>query len=156
MSFSDDDFETTVAEETVDPLQISPSWSRLENRIGDLILDYAIGVSILALIPIPRFFTAKILVAAGLNLKMMGDIGRLCQFWGGQGPLAIAGNLFGGIGAFAMALMAWLTVLGIGIYVPYIKGLALAAAFFTLTWNIGQATKQFYASSYGDGRKRRP
>ncbi|NJK28712.1 MAG: hypothetical protein HC851_09805 [Acaryochloris sp. RU_4_1] len=121
----------------------------------DLILDYAIGVSILALIPVPRFFTAKILLAAGLNLKMMWDIGRLCQFWGGQGPLAIAGNLFGGIGAFAMALTAWLTVVGIGIYIPYVKGLALAAAFFTLTWSIGQATKQFYGSSYGDGRTRR-
>lgn len=121
---------------------------RQERRVRDLILDYALGISIIGLIPISGLFTLKLLVAAILLLKLMWDIRKLLDFRRGQDALAIAGNLFGGLGAFAMAFTAWLTFFGIGIFVPYVKGLSLAAALFTLTWGIGQATKQFYASGH--------
>jgi len=126
----------------------SAAFVRQERRSRDLILDYALGVSILGLIPIKGLYSAKLLVTAALLLKMMRDIGKLSGFRKGQGPLAIAGNLFGGLGAFAMAFTAWLTFYGLGIFIPYLQGLSLAAALFTLTWGIGQATKQFYASAY--------
>jgi len=122
---------------------------RQERRVRSLILDYALGTSILGLIPIPGLFSLKLLLAAGCILKMMWDIGKLWGFRKGQDGLAIVGDLFGGIGALAMAFTAWLTFFGLGVFVPYLRGLSLAAALFTLTWAIGQATKQFYASGMG-------
>lgn len=119
---------------------------RREHRVRDLILDYALGISILGLIPIPRIFTLKLIIALGLILKMIWDIGKQWRWRKGQDFLAIAGVFFGALGALAMAFTAWLTFVGVGVFVPYLKGLAIAAAFFTLPWAIGQAVNQFYAS----------
>jgi uncharacterized protein (DUF697 family) len=132
-----------------EPIVIPKNLVRQEHLVRDLILDYALGASILGLIPIRGLFTVKLLVAAGLILKMIWDIGKLWGFRKGQDFLAIAGSFFGGLGALAMAFTAWLTMFGIGLFVPYIKSFALAAALFALTWSIGQATKQFYSSGYG-------
>ena len=119
---------------------------RQERRARSLILDYALGTSLLGLLPVPRFFTLKLVLAFGLTLKMIWDISKLWRFRRGQDLLAIAGLFFGLLGAFAMTFTAWLTFLGLGVFVPYLKGLALAAAFFTLPWSVGQVVKQFYAS----------
>ena len=115
-------------------------------RLRNLILDYALGASILGLMPIPRFFTLKLLLTFGLILKMSWDIGNLWRFRKGQDVLARAGVFFGSLGALAMAFMAWLTFWGLGVFVPYLQGLALAAALFTLCWGVGQVVNQFYAS----------
>lgn len=122
------------------------SVERQERRVRNLILDYALGTSILGLIPIPRLFTLKILLALGLIIKMIWDIGKQWRWRKGQDLLAIAGGFFGILGAFAMAFTAWLTFFGLGIFVPYLKGLAVAAALFMLPWGMGQAVNQFYAS----------
>ena len=119
---------------------------RQERQVRNLTLDYALGTSILGLIPIPRLFTLKLLLALGLLLKMVWDISQLWRFRKGQDLLAIAGVFFGSLGAFAMAGTAWLTLFGLGVFVPYLKGLSVAAALFTLTWGLGQAVNQFYAS----------
>lgn len=119
---------------------------RKEREIRNLVLDYAIGVSLLGLIPVRGWLMVKLLVAAGLILKMMRDVGARWGFPGGQDPLALAGNIFGGLGAFAIALMAWATLLTLGLFVPYVGRFAIAAALFTLTWTLGQVTNQFYAS----------
>ncbi|MBV8884756.1 MAG: hypothetical protein JO235_12280 [Chroococcidiopsidaceae cyanobacterium CP_BM_RX_35] len=119
---------------------------QIEREVRALILDYALGVSILGLIPIRGTLTLKLLIAAGLLLKMMRAVGAKWSFPKGQDVLAIFGNLFGGFGAFAMAFMAWLTMFSVGLFVPYVGSLAVAASLFTLTWGLGQATSQFYAS----------
>ena len=125
---------------------MSQSKMRRGQRVRSLILDYALGTSILGLIPIPRLFTLKLLLALGLGIKMIWDIGKMWRFRKGQDLLAIAGVFFGSLGALAMAFMAWLTFVGLGVFVPYLKGLAIAAALFTLPWGVGQAVNQFYAS----------
>jgi len=128
------------------PVTVTLKSAQLEREVRALILDYALGISILGLIPIPRLLTLKLLIAAGLLLKMMRDVGAKWRFPRGQDILAIFGNLFGGIGAFAVAFMAWVTMFSIGLFVPYVGSLAVAASLFTLTWGLGQATSQFYAS----------
>ena len=129
--------------------------ARQERRVRNLILDYALGTSILGLIPLPRLFTLKLLVTFGLILKLIWDIGKLWRFRKGQDLLAIAGVFFGVLGALAMAFTAWLTFFGLGIFVPYLKGVAFAAALFTLPWGIGQAVNQFYASGDESGVRQR-
>ena len=127
---------------------------RQERQVRGLILDYALGTSILGLIPLPRLFTLKLLLAFGLILKMIWDIGKLWRFRKGQDLLAIAGVFFGVLGALAMAFTAWLTFFGLGVFVFYLKSLAFAAALFTLPWGIGQTVNQFYASGEESGRRR--
>ena len=117
-----------------------------QRRVRSLILDYALGTSLLGLLPMLHAFTLKLGLALGLTLKMLWDIGKLWHFRRGQDLLAIAGLFFGLLGAFAMTFTAWLTFLGLGVFVPYLKGLALAAALFTLPWSAGQVVNQFYAS----------
>lgn len=127
-----------------------PNYARQERETRNLALDYALGASILGLIPIAGLLTLKLVVAIGLLVKMSWDLGAKWKFAKGQDILAIAGYLFGLLGALAMAFMAWLTLLAIGLFVPYAGSFKMAAALFTLTWMVGQITNQFYAS----GRKK--
>ncbi|ACB52111.1 hypothetical protein cce_2763 [Crocosphaera subtropica ATCC 51142] len=121
----------------------------------NLVLDYALGASLLGLIPITSLLSLKFLVTIILIIKMCWDIGRKWKFARGQDILAIIGYCFGWLGAFAMAFMAWLTLLGIGLFIPYISSFKLASALFTLTWMVGQSTNQYYASGHGKSKKRK-
>lgn len=116
-------------------------------QVRDLILDYALGAAVIGLIPVPGFLLIKIIAVVILIIKMRRNIAALWGFPKGHDILAFVGNWFGSLGALAIALMAWLTVVGLGVLVPYINSLAQAAAFATLTWAQGQVTNQFYFSS---------
>lgn len=116
-------------------------------QVRSLIFDYAIGAAIIGLIPIPHLLIFKLLGVAALILKMLRDIGSHWGFPKGVDGFAILGNLFGFVGALAIAFMAWLTVFGLGILYPSIRVLSLAAAISTLTWTLGQITNQYYMSS---------
>jgi len=145
----------SMSQEQSDNLVVIQSAASVENgrrvRQGrNLALDYALGAAIIGLNPFPGTLTITLLISSVLVLKMMRDIGAHWGFARGQDPLAIAGNLFGGLGAFAIALMAWVTVFCIGILAPLVRAFALSAALFTLTWAIGQTTNQFYASGRSD------
>lgn len=120
---------------------------RKEQQSRQIALDYALGVSILGLIPISGLITLKLLIAILLILKMNWDISVKWKFVKGQDFLAIAGYIFGIIGGLTMGLMAWLTILAIGVFIPYMGSLSLASALFTTTWMLGQATNQFYATA---------
>lgn len=113
----------------------------------NLILDYALGAAVIGLIPIRGWLILQFVVIVVLIIKMRRDIGALWGFPKGHDILAFVGSWFGSVGALAIALMAWLTLLGIGVVIPYVDSLALAAAFATLVWAQGQMTNQFYISS---------
>ena len=136
-------------------MQITPDYVRQERESRNLALDYALGVSILGLIPISGLLTLKFLLATVLIVKMSRDIGNKWKFPKGQDILAIAGHLFGLLGAFAMAFMAWLTLLTMGLFIPYVGSFKMAGALFTLTWMLGQTTNQFYASTWKTVKRRR-
>ncbi len=123
-----------------------PFLLRRQRQIRNLILDYAMGSALIGLNPFHGILTLTLVVVGVLSLKMMWDIGHLWGYTKGQDPLAIAGNLFGFLGSFALAFMAWLTMFSFGSVVPLFSGFAISAAFFTLTWTLGQVTNQFYAS----------
>lgn len=119
---------------------------RLHRDVRNLILDYALGASLLGLIPISGLLSLKLAIAALINVKMMHDIGHRWHFVKGQDILAIFGNLFGALGAITLSMGAWFTFFALGLFIPYVGSLAIAAALFTATWAIGQATNQFYAN----------
>ena len=117
-----------------------------QRQIRNLILDYAIGAALIGLNPFRGTLTLTLLVVGVLILKMIWDIGSKWGYTKGQDPLAIAGNIFGFLGAFALTFMAWVTIFCFGLFVPLLSGFAMSAAWFTLTWTLGQVTNQFYAS----------
>lgn len=123
-----------------------PFLIKRHQKIRNLILDYAVGAALIGLNPIRGTLTLTLLVVGILILKMIRDIGYSWRYTKGQDPLAIAGNLFGFLGAFALAFMAWVTLFCVGLFMPLFSGFAICAALFTLTWTLGQVTNQFYAS----------
>ncbi len=115
-------------------------------EVRDLILDYAIGISILGFNPFPGINLVTNTIAGGLILKMIQDVGRKYGYPKGQDAIAIIGSIFGGFGAFAAALVSWSTVSFFGLFIPVIGEFAATSFLFTLTWALGQATNQFYLS----------
>ncbi|WP_293132621.1 hypothetical protein [Microcoleus sp. bin38.metabat.b11b12b14.051] len=124
----------------------APNLVEINKQIRDLIIDYAIGSAIMGLNPLPGTMTVTLLAASVLLLKMMRDIGGRWGYPKGQDALAIGGNLFGGLGSFWVAFMAWVSMYGLGLFVPFVGGFALASSLFALTWRVGQATHLYYAS----------
>jgi hypothetical protein len=119
-----------------------------EGEVRRLIFDYALGTAIVGLVPLRGGGTLEIkfLVVLLLILKMIWDIRN---FWGrpqGQDVLAVVGNLFGFIAAVVAGFLAWATLIGLGVVIPYAGAFARAAGFATATWVAGQSTNQFYTS----------
>lgn len=112
----------------------------------DLVFDYALGTSLITLLPIAGYYTLRLLLVLFLLVKMCRDIGKVWQFPRGQDLLAITGNIFGAIGAVITAAVVWGTLLAIGIWVPYFDSFKGFAGLFTLTWMLGQSTNQYYAN----------
>ncbi|NJL47361.1 MAG: hypothetical protein HC929_07570 [Leptolyngbyaceae cyanobacterium SM2_5_2] len=119
-----------------------------EGTVRRLIFDYALGAAIVGLIPIRGggSLEIKLLIVLALILKMSWDIRNL---WGrptGQDPLAVIGNMFGFLAAVLVGLLAWATMIGLGVVLPYVGAFAKAAAFASATWIAGQSVNQFYTS----------
>jgi len=119
-----------------------------EGEVRRLIFDYALGTAIVGLVPLTGGGTLeiKLLIVLGLMLKMIWDIRQLWGRPGGQDVLAIIGQIFGFMGAVVGGLLAWGTLIGLSVIVPYAGAFAKAAGFATATWIAGQATNQFYTS----------
>ncbi|MGF1459886.1 MAG: hypothetical protein ACFBSG_12770 [Leptolyngbyaceae cyanobacterium] len=119
-----------------------------EGEVRRLVFDYSLGAAIVGLVPLTGGGTleVKLLIVLALILKMIWDIRNL---WGqprGQDILAIVGNIFGFIGAIIAGFLAWATLIGLGVVIPYAGAFDKAAGFATATWVAGQATNQFYTS----------
>ncbi|MGI0485048.1 lipase family protein [Pantanalinema rosaneae CENA516] len=122
-------------------------WLRSSNRqIRTVIFEYALIAAILGLNPLPNLFSLSLILLGCLSFKMMRDIGSKWGYPKGQDILAIAGNLFGGLGALIMACLTWSFIIVITIYFPILKILSLTVAYATFTWIVGQATNQYYAT----------
>ena len=119
-----------------------------EGDVRRLIFDYSLGAAIVGLIPITGggSLEIKLLVVLVLILKMIWDIRNL---WGkprGQDVLALVGNVFGFLAAVVAGFLAWVTLIALGVLIPYAGAFAKAAGFATATWIAGQSTNQFYTS----------
>ncbi len=120
-----------------------------EGEIRRLIFDYCLGAAIVGLVPLRGGGTLEIkfLVVLVLILHMIWTIRNR---WGkprGQDALAVLGNIFGFIAAVVVGFLAWATMIGLGVVIPYVGAFATAAAFASITWMAGQSTNQFYTSA---------
>lgn len=117
-------------------------------KVRSCILDYALGAAVLGLIPVyGRWIPAiRLTLLVILNLKMIFNVGRFWGYHRRQGFLATVGCILAIVGSLALAIMVWLAVLAVGLFVPLIDSLARAAAYGVLTWSIGRTVSQYFYS----------
>jgi uncharacterized protein (DUF697 family) len=115
-------------------------------KARNLILDYALGAAIVALLPIPNIGLLQAIVLVLLNVLLVIGIARLWQFQKGGDLLARVGILFGIAGAVLMGFLAWLLTVAVGVTVPLIGALAPGMFAFSYFWGVGQAVNHFYVS----------
>jgi hypothetical protein len=138
-----------MASAVPEPSPVVNESANLQNRyqhIQSMVVDYAIGLAILGLFP--RFLTPVLTISFALLLKMLWDIAKRWQFAVVYNPIAIAGGLLNGLGSLAIALLAWLTFVFLGTFIPLIDHFGLSAAFMSGTWTLGAAANQFFFNGY--------
>jgi ethanolamine ammonia-lyase large subunit len=139
---------SSASREQPSPLSTHNDLSTRYRTIQGLIVDYAIGMAILGLNPFDNLFTPTLIVAVVILLKMVWDIAKRWYFPRITNLIALGGGLINVIGALAMALMAWLTMIFLGGFIPLVDRFALSAAFMTGTWTLGAAANQFFLNAF--------
>jgi uncharacterized protein (DUF697 family) len=122
-----------------------PSSTRLNHRARGLILDFALGAAIVALLPIPYAIFLKLIVLPVLMVLM---VKRLLRLWQDYQPdtLARLSLLVSLAGALLLGILGWFGGIALRAAVPWLAGLAPGFAFFALFWGVGQAINHCYLS----------
>jgi hypothetical protein len=122
--------------------------AKVNFKARNLILDYALGAAIVALLPIPNIGIWQAIALVLLNILLVIGIARLWQFQKGGDFLARVGVLFGIAGAVLMGLLVWLLTVALGAVVPLVGALAPGMGAFCYFWGMGQAVNHFYVSKF--------
>lgn len=119
--------------------------TQLNHQVRGLILDFALGAAIVALLPIPYSIFLKIILLLVLMVLM---VKRVLRLWQGYKPDAVAklSLLVSLTGAVLLGILGWLGGIALGVNVPWLAGLAPGLAFFSLFWGVGQAINHCYLS----------
>jgi len=113
-------------------------------EVRERTFEHALLAAILGLNPFPNLFTLSLILVGLITLKLMRDVGKQWGFPSTLDPLALFGNLLGGISALVLSGLIWLIVIVIGISFPLVQPFALSAGMFAFVWVAGQATNQYY------------
>jgi hypothetical protein len=120
--------------------------ARRYESVQQMVVDYAFGLAILGLFH--AFLTPVLVVAVLLLFKMLWDIARRWDFSISLNPIALLGQLLNVLGASAVALLAWVTLVFLGAFVPLLDHYALAAALMSGSWTLGASANQFFMNSF--------
>ncbi|BAZ37011.1 hypothetical protein NIES4101_29320 [Calothrix sp. NIES-4101] len=122
--------------------------AKVNFKVRNLILDYALGAAMIALLPIPKIGLLQAITLVVLNLFLVRDIARLWHFRKGGDLLAKVGILFGIAGSILMGFLTWLCLFIVALLVgePRLMILAPGVVAFSCFWGIGQAVHHFYLS----------
>jgi uncharacterized protein (DUF697 family) len=120
--------------------------AKVNFKARHLILDYALGAAIVALLPIPNIGGWQAIALVLLNILLVIGIARLWQFQKGGDLLARIGIVFGIAGAILLGFLVWLLTVAVGAVVPLVGALAPGMAAFCYFWGVGQAVNHFYVS----------
>lgn len=118
--------------------------AKVNIKVRNLILDYALGAAIITLLPIPRIGLLQAIALLVLNIFLVRGIARLWNFQKGGDFFAKSGILFGFFGSILLSFLVWLLIVALGVIVPIIGVLAPGVAAFCYFWGIGQTVHYFY------------
>lgn len=138
-----------------DPAEATEIGLERRYEVGqEMVVNYAIGLALLGLFH--AFLTPALVIAAFLLIKMLADIARLWRFSLPLNPIPILGQLLNILGACAIALLAWATLVFLGAFLPLVDHYALAAALMSGTWTLGASANQFFMNGFLRRRSQRP
>ncbi len=120
--------------------------AKVNFKVRNLILDYALGAAIIALLPIPQIGVLQAIALVILNIFLVRGVARLWHFQKGGDFLARVGILFGIAGSILLGFLVWIFMVALGAVIPMIGALASGAAAFCYFWGIGQTVHHFYVS----------
>lgn len=121
---------------------------RRNRTIRGLILDYALGLAIVGLNPIPHTLWLTLVVALVLLVKMSWDVGKKWNFPRVYDPLVYLSLLFGGVGSFLFTLIVFLVMLVLSQPFPLLGAFTLSTILFTFAWIWGQTIHHFFANGF--------
>ncbi|MCT0249109.1 hypothetical protein [Synechococcus sp. CS-205] len=107
-----------------------------------LVVDYAIGLAILGLVPM--LLTPSLVIAAALLLTMIWHVGKCWQFAISINPITIGGEVLNVLGALAVATLTWLILVVLGVSIPLVDHFSTSGALMSGTWTFGAAVNQFF------------
>ena len=122
------------------------SLARRYRSAQDIVLEYAIGLAILGLLP--TLLTPILVIAAVLLIKMLWDIAQIWQFSFSSNAMAIGGWLMNGLGACAFSILAWMALIFLGAFLPLIDHYAISAGLMGGGWTLGAGTNQFFLNGF--------
>jgi hypothetical protein len=122
-----------------------PSSKVLNRKVRGVILDFALGAAIVALLPIPYSIFLKIIALPVLMVLM---VKRVLRLWQGYKPDSVAklSLLVSLAGALLLGIVGWFGGIVLGTVVPWLSELGPGFAFFALFWGVGQALNHCYLS----------
>lgn len=123
--------------------------AKVNVKVRNLILDYALGAAIVALLPIPKIGLLQAIALVVLNVFLIRGIASLWNFQTGSDLLARVGVLFGIAGAILSGFLAWLCVIILAALMgaSWLLVLAPGVIAFCYFWGIGQTVHYFYLSN---------
>jgi hypothetical protein len=119
--------------------------ARRHQVVQEMVVDYSIGLAFLGLFD--AWLTAVLCLAVVLLFKMLWDIARFWRFVLPLNPITIVGEVLNILGACAIALLAWSTLVVLGVFLPLVDRYALAAALMSGCWTLGASANQFFLNS---------
>lgn len=126
----------------------------IDRRVRSIIFDYALGALILGVIPLYGVWVPPLRVACLilLNLKMVISVGHYWGYHNGRFILTYLTVILTILRSFLLAMLVWVGVLLVGLFIPYADSLARAVAYGFLTVSIGNyLSHYFYRPGILDG-----
>jgi hypothetical protein len=122
--------------------------AKINFKVRNLILDYALGAAIVALLPIPKIGLLQAIALVVLNVFLVRGIASLWHFQTGGDLLARVGILFGIAGSILMGFLTWLCLFIVSVWTgaAWLMVLAPGVVAFCYFWGIGQTVHHFYLS----------
>ena len=118
----------------------------IERRVRSMIVDFALGALILGVIPIYGTWVPIVRVSCLIlvNLIMVWRVGR---FWGHYKSHFVMTNITLILAIFRsliLAVLIWVVIVLLGLFVPFADSLARAIAYGFLTMSIGNSLSHYY------------
>lgn len=120
----------------------------VNRKARNLILDYALGAAIVALLPLPNMEILKAIALLYLHYRLMRGVRRLWGEQTGGDFLARLGSAFGMAGSVLLGLGAWVAAIALSALIPKAYALAPGVAVFGYFWAIGQTIHHYYLSGF--------
>jgi hypothetical protein len=129
------------------PTQIS-HFTQLIESDRQLIVDYALGAAIIALLPLSQLWWVRLLGLGFLHYKLLRGVGKLWAFDQRNRIWSCAKILLCVPRAAFFAGLVWLGLTALGAFLHWVGVLAPGGVAFAYFWSLGHSLEHFYINRF--------